>query len=68
MKLSLKLGNYFFMKFSRNLLLAFFDNPNKIKANSAKITPSARLVVRNCDDLADSGVLRYGDAVWLQVL
>ena len=45
-----------------------FNHASDIKASAHKILPSARFVVWNCDDLSDHGIVRYGDAVWLQVL
>ena len=45
-----------------------YNNFADIKASAPKIVPSARFVVWNCDDLNDHGILRYGDAVWLQVM
>lgn len=44
-----------------------YNNFADIKASAPKIVPAARFVVWNCDDLNDHGILRYGDAVWLQV-
>jgi hypothetical protein len=44
-----------------------YNNCSDIKASAPKIVPSARFVVWNCDDLNDHGIMRYGDAVWLQV-
>lgn len=45
-----------------------FNNASDIRASAHKILPSARFTIWNCDDLQDHGVVRYGDAVWLQVL
>eukprot|EP01041_Mallomonas_annulata_P004544 gene4544-9016_t len=39
---------------------------NEINASVTSILPSARFTIRNSDDLNDLGVMRYGDAVWLQ--
>ena len=30
------------------------------------VTPYTKLLMTNCDDPTDKGVLRYGDAIWLQ--
>ena len=43
-----------------------YNNDADIKASAPKIVPSARFVVWNCDDLNDHGIMRYGDALWLQ--
>jgi hypothetical protein len=43
-----------------------FNNASDIRASAHKILPSARFTIWNCDDLQDNGVVRYGDAVWLQ--
>lgn len=45
-----------------------FNQASDIRASAHRILPSARFVVWNCDDLNDRGLLRYGDAVWLQVV
>ena len=44
-----------------------FNHADDIKASAHKILPSARFVIWNCDDLGDHGIVRYGDALWLQV-
>lgn len=44
-----------------------FVHGAEIKASAPKLLPSTRFVIWNCDQLNDFGVLRYGDAVWLQV-
>jgi hypothetical protein len=44
-----------------------FNNASDIRASAHKILPSARFTIWNCDELQDHGVVRYGDAVWLQV-
>lgn len=41
-------------------------NHSEIKASAYKLLPSTRFIVWNCDQLKDFGVVRYGDAVWLQ--
>ena len=46
--------------------LSYF-NSNDIKASAFKPTAQARYVVINCDRREDTGLVRYGDAVWLQV-
>jgi len=43
-----------------------YNNNADIKASAPKIVPSARFVVWNSDDLNDHGIMRYGDALWLQ--
>jgi hypothetical protein len=43
-----------------------YANPDHIKASAHRILPYARFVIVNCDDPSDMGLLRYGDAVWLQ--
>lgn len=43
-----------------------FVHGSDIKASAPKLLPSTRFVIWNCDQLNDYGVLRYGDAVWLQ--
>lgn len=44
-----------------------FNQSFDIKASAYKIFPSSRFVIWNCDDLTDHGIVRFGDAVWLQV-
>lgn len=46
--------------------LSYF-NSNDIKASAFKPTAQARYVIINCDRREDTGLVRYGDAVWLQV-
>lgn len=43
-----------------------YANSEHVKASAHKILPYARYVVVNCDDPIDNGLLRYGDAIWLQ--
>ena len=42
-------------------------NHSEIKASAYKLLPSTRFIIWNCDQLNDFGIVRYGDAVWLQV-
>lgn len=46
--------------------LSYF-NSNDIKASAFKPTAQARYVIINCDRREDTGIVRYGDSVWLQV-
>jgi hypothetical protein len=43
-----------------------YHDPTNVKASAHKILQSARFLILNSDDLTDLGVLRFGDAVWLQ--
>jgi len=45
--------------------LSFLD-PSNIKAAAHKRFPTTNFAISNCDDPTDTGILRYGDAVWLQ--
>lgn len=45
--------------------LSFHDAAD-IKASAHKILKQTKLVIINSSDLADSGAVRFGDAVWLQ--
>ena len=44
-----------------------FDGDDSIRASAASMTPLARFVLLNAENLQDSSLLRYGDAVLLQV-
>lgn len=46
--------------------LSYF-NSSDIKASAFKPTGQARYVIINCDRREDTGLVRYGDAIWLQV-
>lgn len=41
-------------------------NENEVKASAHKILSNSRFVVKKSDDLTDIGVIKYGDALWLQ--
>ena len=43
-----------------------YANAGHVKASAHKILSYARYVIVNCDDPSDTGLLRYGDAVWLR--
>lgn len=43
-----------------------YEDSTKINASSDRIIPTSRFTIWNCNDLDDQGVLRFGDAVWLQ--
>eukprot|EP01034_Spumella_vulgaris_P032544 gene32544-40156_t len=41
-------------------------NSNSLKASAHKIMHNTRFVVKNSEDLTDIGIMKYGDALWLQ--
>ncbi len=41
-------------------------NSNSLKASAHKILSHTRFVVKNSEDLTDIGIMKYGDALWLQ--
>jgi len=41
-------------------------NSSQIKASAHKVLNNTRFVVKNSEDLTDVGVMKYGDALWLQ--
>eukprot|EP00600_Ochromonadales_sp_CCMP1393_P014448 CAMPEP_0174996962 /NCGR_PEP_ID=MMETSP0005-20121125/690_1 /TAXON_ID=420556 /ORGANISM="Ochromonas sp., Strain CCMP1393" /LENGTH=1016 /DNA_ID=CAMNT_0016251437 /DNA_START=254 /DNA_END=3301 /DNA_ORIENTATION=+ len=41
-------------------------NSSEIKASAHKVLPYTRFVVKNSEDHTDVGVMKYGDALWLQ--
>lgn len=43
-----------------------YNDALNIKASAHKILQQTRFLVQNADDLTDIGILRYGDAIWLQ--
>ena len=43
-----------------------YANSEHVKASAHRILPYSRYVVVNCDDPTDNGLLRFGDAIWLQ--
>lgn len=45
--------------------LSYLD-PTKIKASGYRILPQTKFLLLNSDDLTDVGIVKYGDAVWLQ--
>lgn len=44
-----------------------FDPDDSVHASASSMTPLARFVVLNAENLQDSSLLRYGDAILLQV-
>ena len=44
-----------------------FDSDDSVQASAASMTPLARFVVLNAENLQDNALLRYGDAILLQV-
>lgn len=43
-----------------------YQDPQKIKASGHRILPHTKFLILNSDDLTDNGVVKYGDAIWLQ--
>ena len=43
-----------------------FHDPKHVKASAHILCPTTSFIISNCDDPTDIGLLRYGDAVWLQ--
>ena len=41
-------------------------NSSQIKASAHKVLNHTRFIVKNSEDLTDAGVMKYGDALWLQ--
>ncbi len=41
-------------------------NDSEVKASAHKILSNSRFVVKKSDDLTDIGLIKYGDALWLQ--
>ena len=43
-----------------------YKNVNLIRGSAHKILSTTRLVISNADNISDSSLIKYGDAVWLQ--
>jgi hypothetical protein len=41
-------------------------NNNEVKASAHKVYNNSRFIVKNSEDLTDVGLMKYGDALWLQ--
>jgi hypothetical protein len=41
-------------------------NNNEIKASAHKVLTNSKFIVKKSDDLTDIGIIKYGDALWLQ--
>jgi hypothetical protein len=41
-------------------------NNNEIKASAHKVLTNSKFIVKKSDDLTDIGLIKYGDALWLQ--